>query len=73
MAQAAANVQMRDKARMLEQTGAPRAWRKAVVKKSPIGISEPNPMLDHILLINRVGGDGQILWQNGTLVWPHRR
>lgn len=73
LAQMAADTQMKDKARMLEQTGAPKSWRHRLVKKSPIGIAEPNPMLDHILLINRAGGDGQILWQNGSLVWPHRK
>ena len=73
LAQMSSNVQMNNKAKMFEQTGDPKAWKHAIVKKSPIGISNPNPMLDHILLINRVGGDGQILWQNGQLVWPRRK
>ena len=72
LAQMASNVQMKD--RGIEQAlGTPKTWRNAVVKKSPIGIAEPSPMLDHILLINRVGGEGSILWQNGQLVWPKHK
>ena len=72
LAQAAADVQMRDRTRMLEQTGDPKAYRNSIIKRSPLGIKEIDPRLDHIMLINRVGGSGQILWQNGALSWSPR-
>ena len=70
---AARQAALRQQQRNYEATGMSKNARNRKVKPSPLAGTAPETALKNLMLINRVGGSGQIDWQNGMLMWPHQR
>ena len=70
---AARQAALRQQQRNYEATGMSKDARNRKVKQSPLAGTAPATALRNLMLINRVGGSGQIDWQNGMLMWPHQR
>lgn len=70
---AATQAALRQQQRNYAATGMSKSDRNRKVKPHPLAGTAPETALKNLMLINRVGGSGQIEWQNGMLMWPHQK